>query len=499
MPEHLPTLDDNTQQNPLRQGRERSPEVIYHSTPSNTTVSPVAQSVDHHSTDPLLTQACPSLPLSSNVPLMTSAVDSTGTPARVTAVSSESSLPQVLPPAENTSSTYPEIARQSPPSHQSLNNVPVPPRASSLPGSFGFGAPRQFVNASTVGDSSSEYSSLPERSSPRVRWDIPQSSPASSSNPPPSTYRGTITPLWTSTSPGLRTFPPSAYPTGQTPPWYYGSLPFTPLRQLPPVAPNLLHSAYSMNHTLPSVRGGTMSANSTSASQPRFFRTPAAPHMQPQPLDAEDLSSHIPESTYVGQPPQGMYTYQERPHERFFLPDGNIDFRINNVLFRVHSHFFFPEARTLLIMGPLLPPVVDLTALGITPYDFELLLSIFYPRTYGSLEIQTVENWSLVLKAASALNMREIRKLAIKQLSIIASPVDRIMLAREHGVDRWLIPAFKELCTTRSRPLSDVEGRKLGVEGLIKLANMKYELQEYTTEYLDSAKVDQMVRDLVEH
>ncbi|KIK60800.1 hypothetical protein GYMLUDRAFT_43420 [Collybiopsis luxurians FD-317 M1] len=376
---------------------------------------------------------------------------------------------------------------------QSLRNglasPTIPMRPSSLPRSF------RRTQYHPESDESSEASYVPDRRTPRVRWDLPEVPPVSA---PPSTapaHPGLITPLWTSTPPGLSAFPLVAPNTAApTPPWYHTPHPLPLFPHLPSHGMNRPFQTHS------DLQGGGVSVNSSPAPHHRPIPelTPGAPYMESHPLPT-NLGAENLRHTF-GQPqygPQGVYTYSEQIHGRFFLQDGNIDFRVNNVLFRVHRHFFFPNAKALLIMGPMLPSVIDLTAFGFSPSDFALLLSIIYPRTFGTYEIHGVDGWSTVLKVATALNMRDIRNLAIKQLAEIAPPADRIMMAKKYHVQSWMIPAFKELCAS-TEPISEEEGHKLGVEGLIKLAQMKHELQKNIGNYLDSGRVDQMVRGLID-
>ncbi|KAJ3784036.1 hypothetical protein GGU10DRAFT_272251 [Lentinula aff. detonsa] len=174
--------------------------------------------------------------------------------------------------------------------------------------------------------------------------------------------------------------------------------------------------------------------------------------------------------------------------------------QVHDVLFKVHLHFF-SRAKVFRIFGPYLPPVIDLNGFGLKPSEFELLLTIFYPKqvTFGTFEIQDVEGWASVLKVASALGLDDIRTLAIEKLLEISSPVDIIMLAETVSFidSQMLVLAFKELCM-RPEPLTEEEGRKLGTEFLNKLARMKHELQHNTAQYLDSDKVDRMLCRLVE-
>ncbi len=88
--------------------------------------------------------------------------------------------------------------------------------------------------------------------------------------------------------------------------------------------------------------------------------------------------------------------------------------------------------------------------------------------------------------------MKKIRDLAINRLGSIASPVDKIALANEHNIKEWLVPAFTDLCT-RFQPLTLDEGKKLGVDAVIKLATLKHEIKENLVNFLDAEKVSKAV------
>ncbi|KAF5387246.1 hypothetical protein D9757_006856 [Collybiopsis confluens] len=369
----------------------------------------------------------------------------------------------------------------------------------------------------------------PERRTSRVRWDIPEdwptdstfspAAPGSSFSPSPSvspspstapTYAGLITPLWTSTPPALRSFPLVApNPIGTPSPWYHNTPHPLPIF---PVFPSMASAGYGpINRTmqaysdLPGDNRHNPPGSPPPVSQNQHFLpefTPGTPHMEPHSLPTPGLGAQGPthSSLGVGQSqyiPQGAYTLSEQIHSRFFLQDGNIDFRVNNVLFRVHRHFFFPNARALLLIGPVLPPVIDLSVFGFSQVEFASFLSLFYPRTIGTYEIHGIQGWTTILKVANVLNFKDIRKLAIQRLDRIAPPVDRIVLSRKYDVQRWVVPAFKELCTS-IEPLTNEEGRKLGVEGLMVLTRMKQELQNNLVKYLDSGVIDEMVREMTE-
>ncbi|KAH7871942.1 uncharacterized protein C8R40DRAFT_513790 [Lentinula edodes] len=391
-------------------------------------------------------------------------------------------------------------------------------------------------------------SSLPSHSSSNAlpgRWDTPLPHPplhtSSSINPPPTTnppstippppmYPFNMTPLWSSNGPPLRSLPnPPLYYSNQSTPWYYTPhpLPANPVTPytLPPMTPNPIiaftprstygpetETAFSMNHT-PSRMHQTPSgfdtpANATPSTHNSMYRpTPEAPRRRTQSLEPEETTYERyqprdnndrrgPPNNSASATPFYQRSVNDQPHNRFYLIDGNVEFRVTNILFRVHLHFF-SQARVFFAF-PYIPPIIDLTAYCFSPSEFSSLLTMFYPRTPGSLEIQTVEEWISVLNVTSALGMEDIRTLAMKRILKDASPVDRIMLASYYDIDsQILVAAFEELCM-RSQPLTEAEGKKVGVEGLIKLARMKHELQHNVKRYLDPVKIDQMLRRLVE-
>lgn len=87
--------------------------------------------------------------------------------------------------------------------------------------------------------------------------------------------------------------------------------------------------------------------------------------------------------------------------------------------------------------------------------------------------------------------------MAQDRLSQIASPIERILLARQFDIKEWLVPAFLQLCL-REETLTLEEGKTLGMENVIVLAdirqairgNGKVTLVERAVVRLISAKLD---------
>jgi hypothetical protein len=57
----------------------------------------------------------------------------------------------------------------------------------------------------------------------------------------------------------------------------------------------------------------------------------------------------------------------------------------------------------------------------------------------------------------------------------MASAIDKALLGKRHGIKPWVMGAYSELCT-REKPLSIEEGRRLGVDLVIKINELRHEL-----------------------
>ncbi|KAJ7072901.1 hypothetical protein C8F01DRAFT_973320, partial [Mycena amicta] len=106
-------------------------------------------------------------------------------------------------------------------------------------------------------------------------------------------------------------------------------------------------------------------------------------------------------------------------------------------------------------------------------------------------ECNTTEEWTSVLEVAHPRHPKVVR-LAVKQLSSCASPVDKIWLGEKYDIKEWLAPAFLELAL-RKEPLSVAEGQKLGMDAVVRVGMMKHELSVNLAAYLDEKKIKELV------
>ena len=92
---------------------------------------------------------------------------------------------------------------------------------------------------------------------------------------------------------------------------------------------------------------------------------------------------------------------------------------------------------------------------------------------FGVYTACTVEDWSSILLLADRWNFESIKALAILKLAPIASPIDKIVLGRRHGVNDWLKSAYTAVCLQEA-PLNLQEGRRLGVDDVIRINAVRY-------------------------
>ncbi|KAF7969628.1 hypothetical protein HWV62_26809 [Athelia sp. TMB] len=158
-------------------------------------------------------------------------------------------------------------------------------------------------------------------------------------------------------------------------------------------------------------------------------------------------------------------------HEYFYFPAENIYFLVSGVLYSVHRYFFERDSSAFIGLGLSKQNPMILADIGTR--DFDLFLSIFYPRRFGLYTASTVEDWSSILQLAHQWGFESIKVLAAQNLAPIASPIDKIVFGRRYGVDHWLKSAYKAVCLQEA-PLNLQEGRRLGVDDVIRINAVRY-------------------------
>ncbi|KAJ7072853.1 hypothetical protein C8F01DRAFT_263223 [Mycena amicta] len=171
-------------------------------------------------------------------------------------------------------------------------------------------------------------------------------------------------------------------------------------------------------------------------------------------------------------------------HPRFYFPDGNVVFRVQDTLYRVHRYFFERDSVVFSSMFSL-PPVSGQRPEGETPenpilleglptLEFDRFLAVLYPLNFVTRDTPSAIEWTSVLSLATRWDFASLRALAITHLATLtSSPAERIALARAYDVQAWLGPAYTTLCT-RTDPLSLAEGRCLGLEDTVRVGQVRH-------------------------
>lgn len=76
---------------------------------------------------------------------------------------------------------------------------------------------------------------------------------------------------------------------------------------------------------------------------------------------------------------------------------------------------------------------------------------------------------------SSKLEFASIYELSVLNIAPNATFLDKAVLGKRYGVKQWVIEAYSELCT-REKPLTLEEGRKLGIDLVIKINELRHEL-----------------------
>ncbi|KAG8913513.1 hypothetical protein FRC02_005451 [Tulasnella sp. 418] len=92
---------------------------------------------------------------------------------------------------------------------------------------------------------------------------------------------------------------------------------------------------------------------------------------------------------------------------------------------------------------------------GVTNFEFESLLRVCEPMQFlGSGPMADFKEWSGVLHLCTMWCYDELREYAIQEIEKLKpAPVDSILLARKCNVDKWLKPAYIQLCN-RTEPIT---------------------------------------------
>ncbi|KAG7449886.1 uncharacterized protein BT62DRAFT_917462 [Guyanagaster necrorhizus] len=187
-------------------------------------------------------------------------------------------------------------------------------------------------------------------------------------------------------------------------------------------------------------------------------------------------------------------------HPRYYFQDGNVTLEIDRTRYKIHRHFLVTNSP---VFAKELPPYIIYTTLtgNVDKQAFELVLSLFYPKDcFSGHDIKSEPDWRKVLVFACQYKMTVIRDMALTKVPTL-DPVEKVELATKYGLKDWLVSAYVDLCM---KDLGDrngwsaEEGKKIGLEGVLALADVRRDILEHLEEHLDRDKVLKTVEKKVE-
>ncbi|EUC67584.1 BTB domain protein [Rhizoctonia solani AG-3 Rhs1AP] len=110
---------------------------------------------------------------------------------------------------------------------------------------------------------------------------------------------------------------------------------------------------------------------------------------------------------------------------------------------------------------------------GIVASDFAALLKVLYASLFSSN--QPTPEAPLIIPAfrlANLFNFSELRAYLLPLAEKSLGDVDKIVFAREFGIEEWLVPAYTQLCQREER-LSVEEARKLEVDSVLMISHLR--------------------------
>ncbi|THH20257.1 hypothetical protein EW146_g1064, partial [Bondarzewia mesenterica] len=170
-------------------------------------------------------------------------------------------------------------------------------------------------------------------------------------------------------------------------------------------------------------------------------------------------------------------------HDTYYIPGGDVIFRVETYLFRVHRYFFTRESAYFRenLPHPTPPGEYAKGATDSNPFvlddalsvDFARFLWVFYNPKY-SIYGADVAEWTSILKLAHTWQFPEVKALAVRELELLTiPPITKIVIYHNYEIDRTLLIASYTALTTRDEPISLDEGKELGIETALQLAKAR--------------------------
>lgn len=167
----------------------------------------------------------------------------------------------------------------------------------------------------------------------------------------------------------------------------------------------------------------------------------------------------------------------------YYLQGGDVVFRVEHNLFRVHRYFFTRDSAYFREKLPHPPPPGEFTkgSSDNNPFvledalivDFERLLWVFYNPKYSIYE-GDVDQWSSILHLAHKWEFVEVLAFSLRELEELEMPaLQKIILYHTHDISRNLLQSAYTALVVRDDPISIAEGWQLGLETALLFARAR--------------------------
>ncbi|TDL18027.1 hypothetical protein BD410DRAFT_901088 [Rickenella mellea] len=207
-------------------------------------------------------------------------------------------------------------------------------------------------------------------------------------------------------------------------------------------------------------------------------------------MSSQGSASGIPATTNPDRSKSGESQSMDKPTrvDEYYLSGGDVVFKVENDLFRVHSFFFTREScvfRDMLTMPRPAEEILEGSADenpiylgGITSIDFQRLLWVFYNPTYSIYDAD-IDTWTSIISLANLWQMDQVKDLAIRELGKMDLPaVTKAALANKYEIEQgWALAAYAEI-GARLEPLTTEEGKLLGLDVVIRLAHVRERIRD---------------------
>jgi hypothetical protein len=91
---------------------------------------------------------------------------------------------------------------------------------------------------------------------------------------------------------------------------------------------------------------------------------------------------------------------------------------------------------------------------------------------FGPIKLASVAEWTSILHLSSRWTFPDLRDMSIRRLTNIASPIEKIALARRYEVNEWLKPAYLDVCK-RASTLTLAEMALLPLEDVANICRLR--------------------------